>query len=306
MEFVLCGDLSEPFIKTDRQILERIGTVNVLNTPIKFSEFPAFVTGLLRSIPDIICSDISYIWFADIPAFPVVLLCKLFGKKSVVCVGDHEVLGVKEINLGLQLSPLRGWIARWILRNADVCITPSEPYYTIIKDLTPTANVKVVPCAIDTDLCDVELPVKEKVAITSHCSVNEGRVKRKGLHVFREIQSSKFPYPLKELVRVPRKQYIEELKKAKVYCQLSYTEAFGVSVAEAMALGCVPVITNRGSLPWVVGGTGVVVPYGDTTATEYGIERAMQMDGGKCRERVKEFSIQNRERKIRDILQSIF
>ncbi len=33
-------------------------------------------------------------------------------------------------------------------------------------------------------------------------------------------------------------------QKAKVYCQLSYYESFGVDLAEAMACECVPVVTD--------------------------------------------------------------
>ena len=53
---------------------------------------------------------------------------------------------------------------------------------------------------------------------------------------------------------------------AKVYAQLSYHEGFGVAVAEAMACGCIPVTTDRGSLPEVGGGIGYCVPVDDPTA----------------------------------------
>jgi glycosyltransferase involved in cell wall biosynthesis len=47
-------------------------------------------------------------------------------------------------------------------------------------------------------------------------------------------------------------------KKAKIYCQFSRSESFGVSVVEAMYFGCVPFVTNAGGLPEIVGKNGII------------------------------------------------
>jgi glycosyltransferase involved in cell wall biosynthesis len=89
-------------------------------------------------------------------------------------------------------------------------------------------------------------------------------------------------------------------QKAKVYCQLSTHESFGVAVAEAMSCGCVPVVTRKYSLPEIVGDTGFYVPYNDPEATAEAIEKALRSDKGvKARERVqKNFSLKTREKKL--------
>ena len=47
---------------------------------------------------------------------------------------------------------------------------------------------------------------------------------------------------------------IEWLDKSDIFVYPSvWEEAFGISVAEAMARGCIPIVTNRGGLPEVVG-----------------------------------------------------
>ena len=53
------------------------------------------------------------------------------------------------------------------------------------------------------------------------------------------------------------------MQNATVYVQASAHEGFGLSLAEAMACGCIPVGYNRGSIPEVIGKAGYIVPYGD-------------------------------------------
>jgi len=71
-----------------------------------------------------------------------------------------------------------------------------------------------------------------------------------------------------------------------------WAEQFGYSVTEAMSCGVVPVVSDCGSLPWVVGDAGVVVPEGDAGAladkiadllTDNGQRRRL---GAAARERV--------------------
>jgi glycosyltransferase involved in cell wall biosynthesis len=49
---------------------------------------------------------------------------------------------------------------------------------------------------------------------------------------------------------------LEYYSRASVYIQASLHEGFGLSVAEAMLAGCIPVVANVGSLPEVVGNCG--------------------------------------------------
>lgn len=84
----------------------------------------------------------------------------------------------------------------------------------------------------------------------------------------------------------------------------------GVAVVEAMQCGCVPVVTNRGALPEVVGDVGVVVEYGNLTSTIEGIKKALKLAENrefikKIRERGKFFSLERREKKLVEIIKGI-
>jgi alpha-1,2-mannosyltransferase len=52
------------------------------------------------------------------------------------------------------------------------------------------------------------------------------------------------------LQNVPAKQFVEELSKAKVYLHIMPQDHFGISLVEAMASRCVPVVHKSGG-PWI-------------------------------------------------------
>ena len=74
-----------------------------------------------------------------------------------------------------------------------------------------------------------------------------------------------------------------------------------------MACGCVPVVTERGALPEVVGDTGYYVPYGNAKAAAEAIEKALSSRNGlDARMRVEEkFSQKRREEGLLSLLESL-
>ena len=61
-------------------------------------------------------------------------------------------------------------------------------------------------------------------------------------------------------VRVmPQEELLQLYRQARFYLQLSMSEGFGCALAEAMLCGCVPVVSNAGSLPDIIGDTGYVL-----------------------------------------------
>jgi glycosyltransferase involved in cell wall biosynthesis len=297
------GDMRSPFIQEDAKLLKEDHEVSIFDITTNFIHFPFHIFKCFQQVLNIRNSDLVWIWFADIPALPIMIISKLFHKPTVVNVGGFEVSGIPEINYGNQLKPIRGWISRWIIRNASAVIIPSPIYEEKIKNLIPTANVYMIPNFIDTSMCDTQLPQKEDIVVTAVCS--KFAYDYKGIPMFQRV-SNMIPYKSIILEHLPREEYINTLKRAKVYCQLSRDETFGISLVEAMACGCVPVVSDKGALPWIVGDCGIVVPYGNFIyITADAIERAMTMDGSKARERARYFSREKKQSAVKYLIREI-
>jgi glycosyltransferase involved in cell wall biosynthesis len=98
-------------------------------------------------------------------------------------------------------------------------------------------------------------------------------------------------------------------RSAAVYVQPSAHEGFGLSVAEGMLAGCVPVVSDRGSLPEVVGDTGVVVAGRGAAETAAGVRRGLELvagdpqAGARARSRVlSEFPLSKRVAELQAVV----
>jgi glycosyltransferase involved in cell wall biosynthesis len=103
-------------------------------------------------------------------------------------------------------------------------------------------------------------------------------------------------------------ELLDLYRRAAVYVQASRHEGFGVSVAEAMLAGCVPVVTRAGALPEVVGDTGVQVDVpAEPKALAAAVGEALARGpgaGAAARERVlREFSLDARAAALHDLVE---
>lgn len=287
---------------------------------------------LLLLIPRIIrgtfWADVTYSWFGSFHAFLTVLFSRLLHKKSIIVAGGYDVAKIPEIRYGLMNMGLCRLFPIFAFRSCDKILAVSQ--YTkkeLIENLNiNTEKVEVVSHGFDKNKFYPN-GEKENIIITiGKASENHGT--RKGLVTFakatkllpdanfyligraeksfierlRKISSCNLHYtgfiPHEELVRL--------MQRAKVYVQVSAHEGFGCALAEAMLCGCIPVVTDRGALPEVVGDVGYYVPYGDVEATAETIKRALRdgkVKGQKARKRIEEkFPIQKREKELIEAL----
>jgi len=281
------------FVKQDFEILSRHFQVDAV--PYRSAGDIMHMIGSIRR------SDIVFSWFASGHSFAAVMLAKIFRKRSVVVAGGYDVAFEPEINYGqYTLARHKRMYADFALNRADAILAVSEFTKEEVLARSEPRRVEVVYNGIDTDMFRPS-GEKEDLILTVASGSNDV-IRLKGLDVF--VKAAGYHPELKFLVLglsdadkktlasccsssnvdlrgiVSRKELIGYYQRAKVYCQLSYRESFGVALAEAMACGCAPVVTRRGALSEVVGDTGYYVPYADAKAAAEAITEALLANQG--------------------------
>ena len=250
------------------------------------------VPSLFRGVGE---ADLTISWFALGHATATVLLSKFFHRPSVVFIGGWDVAAMPEIPYGAMLSATRRRKTIWTLQNSDIVLAPSDASRQETLRWT-NREVQVLPLGVDTDF--FQPPELKEVLVVTAASVSYSpTIRTKGLDVLfqvaRHLPETQFviagrqnPQMLHHLQMMagPNVQFVgwlerEDLRalfrRANVYAQLSAHESFGLALAEAMACGCTPVVSDRGALPEVVGDAGSVVAYGDITAATRAISAAL-------------------------------
>ena len=279
-------------------------------------------------------SDVVYIWFAGKHAGVSVLLAKIFGKKSVVVVGGYDAAKVPEISYGLwnKGTILDKFFSKFAIAQAGFVTPVSNILKEDMLKIVKPKNYEVVYNGVPHDFCNGIKKDKENSIVTVGYINRNERIKVKGIdyfikiakffpeytftvmgvegHIKKELEKIK-PDNVKILEPVGQDKLKSIYSSAKVYCQLSVYESFGIAVVEAMQCGCIPVVTNRGALPEVVGDAGVIVDYGDIEKIKEGIKKALclaekEEKSEKAIERARMFSLERREKKLVEIIDRIY
>jgi glycosyltransferase involved in cell wall biosynthesis len=251
-------------------------------------------------------SDVNISRFALGYAAIAVLFSKLFGKKSIVVVSGYDVVTIPEFEYGAMLNPKRVRETKFSLKRANAVTAESE---SLKQDTLKHVKreILVIHQGFESKRYSF-VGEKESMAITVG-NVTKQNFKRKGLEYFVKaakylpdvqfVLIGKFADDGIEQLRImasdnvkftgfiEEEELIEYYRRAKVYVQVSAHEGFGCSLAEAMLCECVPVVTDRGAIPEVVGDTGFYVPYQDVEATAEAIREGLSSEKGKeARERI--------------------
>lgn len=321
------GDLSLSFVKRDYEILEKHFGVDVVQPPKKRDL--SWLKYILTLAGNIFQSDLSFCWFAGWHSGFAIFFSKLFRKKSIVVAGGFDVADVPEINYGAFTNFKEKLPSRYVLKNSDLIVSVSKSNQReLLEKIRPRENVLIYN-GIPLEEFAARNSDKEAIAITVG-TVKWSNLRRKGIETFVKtaqylpntpfIVVGKFGDDsiayLKSIATsnveftdfVPDEELLEYYQKAKVYCQLSHYESFGVAPAEAMLCKCIPVVTGRFALPEIVGDTGFYVEYGDEKATAEAIKKALDAPddlGERASQRIKEmFPMERREKEIVKIVRN--
>jgi glycosyltransferase involved in cell wall biosynthesis len=166
------------------------------------------------------------------------------------------------------------------MKNCTANLPVSKYVERKVKYIAPKADRYLIyNCMNLTDAAQTNI-VKENIVLTVAIIDNERTFSLKGMNTFIEtarllpqyrfvivgFDKSIVNHLIKELPgnviiydKIPHHELINYYQKAKIYCQFSLTESFGVSIAEAMFYNCIPIVTNEGAMPEIVGDWGQTV-----------------------------------------------
>lgn len=276
------------------------------------------MTGWL--ILNLIRAKAVYIWFADYHSFLPILMAKLFGKKSILVLGGYDVAKIPELGYGSFIYPVRAFATKFSMKYASICLSVSNYVEKEAKNIIKNLNSKIIYNAIHHKFKPVDIRDKKKIVLTVGICNNLRGIKLKGIDFF--LQTAKALPKYKFIVigisdevkksigeisenvlllpKIPHEKLIYYYKQAKVYCQFSLVESFGLSVVEAIFYKCFPVVTRFGALPEIVGNDGLYLEELKIEKSVQLIENAFQSKFSKrARERViHDFSYERREKEL--------
>jgi glycosyltransferase involved in cell wall biosynthesis len=306
------------FIELDQRLLAERYDVHELYQPGHFADPRAVVR-------EVLMADVIVGWWASWHTFLPFTLAWLLRKPTLLIVGGFDTAAEPEYGYGYQLGGIRAHLSRLIMRSARILMTNSEYSREEIERNTGIASdrVRVVYHGIEEfgtaggplapSFGHPERPLALTVGVVDRTNLD-----RKGLRAFvqaaAQVPEVNFVLAGKivgdagaELERIATANvrltgWLEDdeleslLHHARVYVQASKHEGFGVSVAEAMLAGCVPVVTRAGALPEVVGDTGVLLDDDSPRSVALGVREALHLRNAEAaRRRVRErFSVAQR------------
>jgi len=309
------------FIQEDLKLLKKHFDVRAVDFVLSRRNLKDTLVTPFKMVLGVLWTDVTFSWFADTHAFWAVKLSKIFRKKSIVVVGGYEVAKVPEIGYGAMLNLRSARRVKSVLENADKILAVSEFNKKEILKYTNPKNIELVYNGVDHDKFKPKNEREDLVITAGNPTKNTCKLKGIDTFVKASLAFPEFRFVvignydvdihnrLKQIApnveftgALSHEEVTSWLKKAKVYCQLSYRESFGMSLVEAMSCGCIPVISNRGALPEIVSNLGFIVDYGDVDGTIKAISNALNSSDKHeaVRERAKTFSIIERERDKKD------
>lgn len=290
------------FVDSDRAALSAAFEVQEVTYPGRPT--PAFAWQVLRAAQR---TGGVYGFFASEHMLLPALAFRAARKPVFVTVGGYDIAADRVHGYGLAASRWRRWLPALVIRLADVVLPFSHAVEAELLASFPRAGRKARVVPLGVEPASWEWPQSEapppRAGVVTVGYVSEESWSRKGIDRFvalaradagqRYVLAGRIdPAVEARLHPIPANLEItgylghDELRHllwgCAVYAQLSWHEGFGVSLLEAMACGCVPLITSVPALVEVAGPEGVTVPVddrsGDVAAARDAATRATGTD----------------------------
>jgi len=276
--------------------------------------------------------DLVFGWFASWHTFPPFVFARILGKPSILVVGGYDVANMPQIGYGHQRGGAKKWVSRWTMRLAARVITFSNYSESEAEHNASISKSQMRTIYIGVPDPFVSLPQAERSRmVLTVGNVDRSNLLRKGHEAFVRT-AALMPDVNFVLAGAWRDNAIDHLRaiatpnvtltgwlsdealddyyrKASVYVQVSLHEGFGLSVAEAMLAGCVPVVSRAGSLPEVTGETAIFVDTPTPPVIAIAIAEALAYPDearGPIRQRILEhFPLEKRAQQLEQLIRPL-
>ncbi|MDP6456781.1 MAG: glycosyltransferase family 4 protein, partial [Candidatus Marinimicrobia bacterium] len=273
-------------------------------------------------------SDVGIAWFASVYSAILVFTARFLRKTSIIIVGGADLITDSHLGYGLLLSPWKRPFIRYALRRATHVLPTSEHLRRAALEVGEYEgdNLSTVPPGLDSNFWQPG-DQKENIILTVARCTTKDRILIKGIDLLFQVAEemsdisfqilgveenllsrNDFVVPKNVIVSpsMSQEKLLNYYQRSAVYCQLSRVESFGIATAEAMLCGCVPVVTDVGGLPEVIGDSGLLVSPDKPETFASTLREALASSasmGKNARERiVSNFPLQNRQAELKRLI----
>jgi glycosyltransferase involved in cell wall biosynthesis len=242
--------------------------------------------------------DLVFGWFASWHTFLPLLFARVLGKPSLLVIGGYDLANMPDIGYGHQRGGVKKWVSQRTMHLANSLVTNSHfsRREAARNALVPEEEVHPVYHGVRDPFKSLPRGSRGRIALTVG-NVDRPNLRRKGHEPF--VRAAALMPDVNFVLAGAWKDnaigYLRSIatpnvtftgwltnealwnyyRKAAVYVQASLHEGFGLSVAEAMLAGCIPVVTNAGALPEVAGDFGVSIAEPEPAIIAQAIEEAL-------------------------------
>jgi len=270
-------------------------------------------------------ADLVFFWFATALSGLGVYWANHCKIPSVIVAGGFDVANYPPMRHGGRFRPLQKYPIRYALEHASLVLPVSHFNENEMLSFTRPQKYQMIYNGVDVDFNQAPPPMATRAAqIVTVGSIDPFYSRMKGHFHFAEIAKrmddvncviigpNKCPKTLDQLQTIaegkidyrgelPHAEVLNVFRQSKIYLQLSHYESFGVTVPEAMACGCHPIVSNRGALPEIVEEWGDVVELDDYSQIQQLVESRIgnnQATPPDYAQRAEAFSAENRKQAL--------
>ncbi len=284
-----------PFIEKDISIFS--SRFKLISKLLKFSGLPGDIIVLSKQLLFILIPplkrSIFITQFAGYQSVIPTFIGKILGIKNFIILGGTDCNWLPSINYGNYNKKLLKWATEYSLTNAyhlipvnkelvecDYTYTENDFSKQGYKSFFPKIKTPftIIPNGIDSEIYYIKKINRNPKSFITTCSILHDSRRRlvKGIDLVLDLAKSNTDYSITivggnfpEGFEIPPNvhtiPFIENDKLPDLYndfqyyLQLSLTEGFPNALIEAMACGCVPIVSSVGAMPEIVEQTGKVL-----------------------------------------------